>query len=46
MNLLNSSSTFFIENLPISFITYEMKGSELNRWIAKAVANNEFVKIV
>lgn len=24
----------------------EMKGSELNRWIAKAVANNEFVKIV
>lgn len=24
----------------------EMKGSELNRWIAKAVASNEFVKIV
>ena len=24
----------------------EMKGSELNRWIAKAVANNEFVKVV
>lgn len=24
----------------------EMKVSELNRWIAKAVANNEFVKIV
>lgn len=24
----------------------KMKGSELNRWIAKAVANNKFVKVV
>ena len=23
----------------------EMKGSELNRWIAKAIDNNEFIKI-
>lgn len=34
------------EDLGTTTFYNEMKGSELNRWIAKAVANNEFVKIV
>ena len=34
------------EDLGTTTFYNEMKGSELNRWIAKAVANNEFVKVV
>lgn len=33
------------EDLGTTTFSSEMKGSELNRWIKKAISNNEFIKI-
>lgn len=47
----NEGSTFTVGNMQLSSdlgttsFEAEMKGSDLNRWISKAIDNNEFIKV-
>lgn len=46
-NLVENSTpiTTLSEDLGLTKFYSEVKGSELNRWIAKAIDKNEFIKI-